>query len=78
MKNKKIDVSKYRAFKSREEFMEQRIFPVCWVKFKDTENWYMITGIIKDGVWLSDQFLNWSEMLNRVVFIDGSPCGVKL
>lgn len=72
MKSKEI--KKYRAYKTQKEFMEQ---PVCWVKFKDTENCYLITGIVNDGVWLSDQFLNWTELFNRVTFIDGTPCGVK-
>ena len=70
-------MNEYRAYKNQKEFMGQPVFPVCWVKFRDTENYYLVTGIVKDGVWLSDQFLNWSEMFNRVTFIDGSPCGVK-
>ena len=75
MKSKKI--RNYRAYKSQKEFMGQPVFPVCWVKFKNTGNYYLITGIVNDGVWLSDQFLNWTEMFNRLVFIDGTPCGVK-
>ena len=70
-------MNEYRAYKNQKEFMEQPVFPICWVKFRDTENYYLVTGIVKDGVWLSDQFLNWSEMFNRVTFINGSPCGVK-
>ena len=75
MKSKEI--KKYRAYKSQKEFMEQPVFPVCWIKFKGTSNYYLITGIVNDGVWLSDQFLNWTELFNRVTFIDGTPCGVK-
>lgn len=50
--------------------------PLIWVKHKNSQVCELITSFTENGVEVSGVYMAWKELLENMVFLDGSPCGV--
>jgi len=56
------------------------IMPLIWIKHKKSKNILLVTGFEKIGqsdVCTSDMSLDFVELFNDFMYLDGTPCGVK-
>lgn len=79
-----IEEPNFRPFKNTEELLKTLkcstglTMPGIWVKdSNDTKSKYLIAGFSSDKVLINDYWRDFSELLERYTFLDGSPCGVK-
>ena len=52
--------------------------PIIWVKYKNSDTVSMITGFAKTGVELGAEFQSWEHFFKTMLFLDGTPCGVRI
>jgi hypothetical protein len=48
------------------------------VKRNDGVHVAMIAGLTYDYVWISNEVVNYSELLSDYTFLDGTPCGKEV
>lgn len=51
--------------------------PLIWVKDKETDSRYLITGYENIGIYVGGIWRGLDEFYERYVFLDGSCCGVE-
>lgn len=82
----------YRPFNSPEEFIETYTERVCknpsarpphtmpfiWVKHKNSNTVELVTAFCDDGVEMGGTYMTWGYFVDAMVFLDNSPCGVKI
>lgn len=56
--------------------------PLIWVRYKvpatEIGTIQLITAFSKDGVEMGAEFMNWEYFFEKMEFLDGTPCGVKI
>ena len=45
-----------------------------WLKFKDHSQMVNVCAVDEKGIFLMDRFVNWKDLAEYYVFLDGSPC----
>ena len=81
--------SNYRPFESADELVKlwdklvmstrpSKTMPLIWVKYKASGTIQMITAFAKDGVEMGAEFMSWGYFFEKMTFLDGTPCGVKI
>lgn len=76
----------YRPFESAEELCAkwgrfvsssrpEGTMPLIWVKYKDTENSYLITGFTSNGIIAGEDFFTWEEAFENLSFLDNATFG---
>lgn len=56
--------------------------PLIWVRYKvpvtETGTIQLVTAFSKDGVEMGAEFMTWGYFFEKMEFLDGTPCGVKI
>lgn len=56
--------------------------PLIWVRYKvpvtQIGTTQMVTAFSKDGVEMGAEFMSWEYFFEKMEFLDGTPCGVKI
>lgn len=85
-------VERTRAFLDVNEFIytyEHRVcknpaarpphtMPLIWVKHKDSNTVELVTAFCDDGIEMGGTYMTWGYLVDTMVFLDNSPCGVKI
>lgn len=77
---------RYRPFKSVEELCAkwtrfvpssrpEGTMPLIWVKYKDTDNSYLITGFTSKGIIAGEDYFTWEEAFDKLSFLDNCTFG---
>ena len=90
----KEKVTKYRPFSSSEElidFYDKRVcpnpvkrppytMPLIWVKYnaEKSSTIQLITAFTNTGVEMGAEYMAWDYFFEKMVFLDNTPCGVKI
>lgn len=82
----------YRPFNSPEEFIETYTERVCknpsarpphtmpfiWLRYKNGTTRELVTAFCEEGIEVSKAYMTWSYLVDTMVFLDNSPCGVEI
>lgn len=79
----------YRPFESVRELVilwdsmvmckrPSKTMPLIWVKYKESGTIQMITAFADTGVEMGATFMSWVYLFEKMIFLDGTPCGVKI
>lgn len=82
----------YRSFNSVEEFIgtyTERVcenpsknppltMPLIWLKYKNGNTRGLVTAFCDDGVEMGGTYMTWGYLIDTMVFLDNSPCGVEI
>lgn len=55
--------------------------PLIWVRYKSVTEIgtvQMVTAFSKNGVEMGAEFMSWEYFFEKMEFLDGTPCGVKI
>lgn len=52
--------------------------PLIWLKYKSGNTRELVTAFCDEGVEVSKAYMTWGYLVDTMVFLDNSPCGVEI